>query len=85
MFTRSMTKLIQSFTDKTVDDCVVYQIEHTTSICLKTHDLDDLWEKYLLLEENRTSFNLDSMMKDDVFKLWKTKGGKTPLKKRRYY
>ena len=78
MFTRSMTKHIQSFTEQTVGHCVVYQIEHTASICLTTHDLDDLWDKYLLLHENRTTFNLDSM-KEDVFKLWKTKGGKTPL------
>ena len=55
MFTRSMTKHIQSFTEQTVGHCVVYQIEHTDSICLTTHDLDDLWDNiyyYMKIEQH---------------------------------
>jgi len=78
MITRSITNQTKSFTKDTHGHCVVYQIEHNTSICLKKHDLDDLWKKYLLLYENRTTYNLESM-KDGVFELWKSKDHKTPI------
>mgnify|MGYP003389503607 FL=1 len=57
--TRSETKRISAFVEKTKNDCVVYQIYHDTEICAEIHDLEELWQRELFLKKGRISYNLE--------------------------
>ena len=65
--TRSETKRISAFVEKTKNDCVIFQIYHDTQICPKTHDFEELWQRDLFLKKGVFPIIWNNLKK----KLWK--------------
>ena len=69
--TRSETKRINEFIEKTKNDCVVWQIYHDTKISPKIHDLEELWQRELFLKKGSLSYNLEQF-KTETLEYWRT-------------
>ena len=69
--TRSETKRISEFIEKTKNDCVVYQIYHDTVISPEIHDLEELWQRDLFLKKGRLSYNMEQFKKETLEE-WRT-------------
>ena len=69
--TRSETKRIRAFVEKTKNDCVVYQIYHDIEICPEIHDLEELWQRDLFLKKEALSNNMEQF-KTYTIECWRT-------------
>ena len=68
--TRSKTNRISAFVEKTKNDCVCYQIYHYTKICPEIHDLEELWQRELLLKKDSVPYDLEPF-KTKIIDIWK--------------